>query len=45
MSHDERVVLMKQRLRGCWWGPRVARNLNNNDKCTAGGDKTKVKAQ
>jgi hypothetical protein len=45
MSHDERVVLMKQRLRGCWWGPRVARNLNNNDKASAGGYKTKVKAQ
>lgn len=24
MSHEERVNLMKERLRGCWWGPRIA---------------------
>jgi hypothetical protein len=23
MSHAEKVELMKERLRGCWWGPRV----------------------
>lgn len=23
MTHSERVDLMKRRLRGCWWGPRV----------------------
>lgn len=23
MTHEERVTLIKQRLRGCWWGPRV----------------------
>jgi len=23
LSHEERVDLMKQRLRSCWWGPRV----------------------
>jgi len=23
MSHSEKVDLMKERLRGCWWGPRV----------------------
>jgi len=23
LTHEERVKLMKERLRGCWWGPRV----------------------
>mmetsp|Transcript_17865 Transcript_17865/g.50633 ORF Transcript_17865/g.50633 Transcript_17865/m.50633 type:complete len:521 (-) Transcript_17865:137-1699(-) len=23
MTHEEKVVLMKKRLRGCWWGPRA----------------------
>ena len=27
MSHSEKVELMKERLRGCWWGPRVEKTL------------------
>ena len=23
MTHDEKVHLIKSRLRACWWGPRV----------------------
>jgi Fatty acid desaturase len=32
LSHEERVHLMKERLRGCWWGPRaVAGASKKND--------------
>lgn len=28
MSHSEKVELIKERLRGCWWGPRAVETTN-----------------
>lgn len=32
LTHDEKVALMKERLRGCWWGPRVVNDENMKKK-------------
>mmetsp|Transcript_7733 Transcript_7733/g.20900 ORF Transcript_7733/g.20900 Transcript_7733/m.20900 type:complete len:517 (-) Transcript_7733:216-1766(-) len=36
LTHQEKVVLIKKRLRGCWWGPRA----QNKNAFLATGEKT-----
>jgi hypothetical protein len=42
MTHEERVHLIKLRLRGCWWGPRVAEQQAEMAAATAAAAATTV---
>merc|ERR1712227_458160 len=35
IPREEVIQLMKDRLRACWWGPRVNQTQNQNDSTTA----------